>query len=627
MTWKGEGFGSPLSVSPRHAHAPSSGTIVSVERPDLSTIPRLPGVYRWLGYGEEVLYVGKAKDLRARLSSYWGSDVAARIQEMRERAVDITWLTCASEAEALIVEASLIRSIQPPYNVKLRYDNHAYPYIALTKHEVPRVLTWHGDNDGVERFGPYPSPSHAHDLRETIQRVWQLRPCSNATLRKHTKLGQPCLMAELGRCCAPCVDPSGYQERVVVVRSLLDGSTASTLEQLQREMEAASANRAFEHAALVRDRIDAVRSLSRRAVPTQVQGQVDVVAVALDELGGACQLLRINDSALRGCPTFSFDDPSAIDLALTIAYQDSPPADVVLTEIDPPSAVLEALREKNPKLKLKRPSAAQELALVQLCQENAQHALSRARLKRADDPESRRAELTVLAHELALPEPPLRIECVDISHFQGENTVASFAVLEEGLPRPKAHRRMRLQDRIDDPSSIKEALCRRLAHLTNPKDGGDWSLQTTPQLILIDGGPAQLQAAHEAMKESGLSIPLASLSKRLEEVWRPLTPAPLRLDLDSPALLVLQRARDEAHRTSIRYQRSLRTLDKQLLDGIAGLGTKRQARLLEEAGSLRALRAWPKSRFLACSWLPRGVAELVFDALQPLASQDTDETA
>jgi excinuclease ABC subunit C len=588
-----------------------------MERPDLLTIPRLPGVYRFLDAQGEVLYVGKAKDLRARLSSYWSKDVSDRIAQMRESAAEITFLTCASEAEALIVEASLIRTIQPPYNVKLRFDQHAYPYIALTRHETPRVLTWHGDSDGVERFGPFPSPSHAHDLREVIERVWQLRPCSNSTLRRHTKLKQPCIMAELGRCCAPCVDPTNYADRVAQARALLDGSTSSTIERLTQEMNAASANKAFEHAAVVRDRLEAVKGLSRRAVPTQVDGCVDVVAVATDELGAACQVLRINDSALRGCPTYTFDDLTALDIALTLAFQDVTPADTLLTTITPSQAVLDALREANPKLTVVTPTTAQQRALVELCQENAAHALSRARLKRADDPETRRAELTELANALALPAPPLRIECLDISHFQGQNTVASFAVLEDGIARPKAHRRMRLIDRIDDPASIHEALTRRLAHLgAAALAGADWSLATFPQLILIDGGQSQLAAAHRAVTESGINVPVASISKRLEEIWLPDTPAPLRLDLDSPALRVLQRARDEAHNTSIRYQRSLRTLDKGLLDDIPGLGPKRQARLVEEAGSLRALRSWPKSRFLSCAWLPRDVAERTYAALQ-----------
>lgn len=591
-----------------------------MERPDLLTIPKLPGVYRFLDAAGEVLYVGKAKDLRSRLSSYWSKDVSERISRMRNTAVEVTFLTCASEAEALIVEASLIKTLQPPYNVKLRFDQHVYPYIALTRHELPRVLTWHGDADGVERFGPYPSPSHAHDLREVIERVWQLRPCSNTILRRHTKLKQPCIMAELGRCCAPCVDPTGYQERADEARALLDGSTSATVARLTKEMEEAAASRAFEHAAVVRDRLDAVKGLSRRAVPTQVDGCIDVIAVATDELGAACQVLRINDSALRGCPTYTFDDPDALDVALTVAFQDVTPADTILTDITPSEAVLAALRESNPSITVVKPATAQERALLQLCQENAAHALSRARLKRADDPQTRREELTALADALSLQAPPLRIECLDISHFQGENTVASFAVLEDGVSRPKAHRRMRLQDRIDDPASIHEALTRRLAHLTAREHSSsrqsDWSLSTPPQLILIDGGPAQLAAAHRAISETGVSIPVASLSKRLEELWLPDSLAPLRLDLDSPALRVLQRARDEAHNTSIRYQRSLRSLDKGLLDDIQGLGPKRQARLIEEAGSLRALRSWPRSRFLACSWLPREVAERTYTALQ-----------
>ena len=591
-----------------------------MQRPDFTTFPRQPGVYRWLDAAGEVLYVGKAKDLRARLTSYWAGDVAERIQSMRELATEIVFLTCASEAEALIIEATLIRTLQPPYNVKLRFDSAAYPYIALTRHAIPRVLTWHGDTDEVERYGPYPSPSHAHDLRDVIERVWQLRPCSDHTLRKHQKSGHPCILAEMGRCCAPCVDPSGYQERVVSTRQLLDGHTSATVEALTVEMNQASSNRAFEHAAVLRDRVDAVKGLARRSVPTEITGVIDVVAVAFDELGAACQVLRIRDGALRGCPTYSFDDLTGVDIALTVAYSDTAPADVVLTAIEPSPATAAMLRARNPAVVFKPASTAQERALVALCQENAAHALARARLKRADDPQSRRSELEQLAEALGLPAPPLRIECLDISHFQGSNTVASFAVLEEAVPRPKAHRRMKLQDRVDDPASIHEAVTRRVRHLTDSSASTDWSLKTAPQLLLIDGGPAQLAAAHRALVETGCEIPVASLSKRLEEVWLPERAAPLRLALDSAALLVLQRARDEAHRTSIRYQRSLRTLDVDALAGIKGLGPQRKQRLLAEAGTLKELRGWPLSRLLACAWLPADVAERVFAALQPSSS-------
>lgn len=596
-----------------------------MERPDLSTFPQQPGVYRWLDAASEVLYVGKAKDLRARLSSYWSSDVSERIATMRETATEITYLTCSSEAEALIIEATLIRTLQPPFNVKLRFDNAAYPYIALTKHEIPRVLTWHGDAEGVTRFGPYPSPSHAHDLRDVIERVWQLRPCSDHTLRKHQKAKHPCMLAEMGRCCAPCVNPAGYAVRVAGTKQLLDGHTKDTLDVLSQEMQQAATNRAFEHAAVVRDRLDAVNDLARRSVPTEIHGVVDVVAVAHDQLGATCQVLRIRDGALRGCPTYSFDDITALDVALTLAYENVTPADVILTEIVTTQTTLEMLRAANPKASIKQAVTAQERALVALCKENATHALSRSRLKRADDLQSRRAELKVLADALSLPAPPLRIECLDISHFQGSNTVASFAVLEEAIARPKAHRRMKLQDRADDPASIHEAVARRIKHLDPTSNSKDWSLSTPPQLLLIDGGPAQLQAAYNALQEAGSDIPVASLSKRLEEVWLPNRAAPLRLDLDSVALLVLQRARDEAHRTSIKYQRSLRTLDVDALGDIAGLGAKRKERLLKEAGSIKQLRSWPKSRFLACSWLPAVVAEAVFAALQPISSSDADQ--
>lgn len=621
-------------------------------------------MYRYLSADGSVLYVGKAKDLRARISSYFSKDVAARTAAMLEQAESLTWLVCASEAEALLVEHAFIRDLQPPFNIKLRFDEHAYPYVALTRHELPRILTWHGDDvtsvsrgastqhtekeagtpvrlrrspkRTVDRYGPYPNASHAHALRDVIERVWQLRPCKDSKLEFHQQAGNPCLLGEMNRCCAPCVSPDGYQERVNAARALLDGNTKSTEDLLLAEMEAAAGARAYEHAALLRDRLDAVRSLSSRAVPTEVRGQVDALAIVTDERLVSGQLLSITNGVLRGCPTYSLDASSlleddshdlALDAVIATAYQQRTPAAVVLVERLPSPASLAFIAEQNPAAVVRLPRTAQERSLIELTKENAQAALDRTKTDRSADPSVRDRELTELAQVLELPEPPLRIECLDISHFQGSNTVASFAVLEHGIPRPKAHRRMKLQDRADDPASIKEAVSRRLRHLspisvasesdeTAPQGRtGDWSLQTQPQLLLIDGGPIQLNAALEAITEAGVDLPVASLSKRLEEVWLPRKTAPLRLPLDSAALLLLQRARDEAHRTSIRYQRSLRTLDVPLLDGVRGLGKKRRDRLVQEAGSLAALRSWPKSRFLACSWLPRDIAEAAWHAL------------
>ena len=615
-----------------------------MERPDLSSIPHSPGVYRYLDAHGAVLYVGKAKDLRSRISSYFGKDLHPRTSAMVSEATSFSYVLCTSEAEALLVEHAFIRELQPPYNVKLRFDEHAYPYIALSRHEIPRILTWHGDQSTpvavrptdrtpallarqrktVERFGPYPNASHAHALRDVIESVWQLRPCKDSKLAFHQNAKRACLLGELNRCCAPCVDATGYDERVAAARSLLDGNSRRTEQLLEEEMTTAASSRAYEHAATLRDRLEAVRSLASRAVPTEVPGLVDALATASDMQLIAGQLLRIRNGVLRGCPTYTIeratlvsnDDVSdSIDALLATAYATSAPASVLLVETMPSSAALALINQLAPSSQVRLARNAQERSLLELANENATHALERAKSHRAFDTTTRHNELMLLAELLELPAPPLRIECLDISHFQGSNTVASFAVLEEGLARPKAHRRMRLEDRADDPASIEEAVRRRVQHLVNPTLNADWSLATMPQLLLIDGGPQQLQAAMRALGSVNVDIPVASLSKRLEEVWLANKPAPLRLPLDSPALFVLQRARDEAHRTSLAYQRSLRTLDKPLLDSVKGLGPKRRERLLREAGSIEELRKWSKSRLLACAWLPTSVAESIWEVL------------
>jgi excinuclease ABC subunit C len=627
-----------------------------MQRPDMHHIPTDPGVYRFVASDARVLYVGKARRLRNRLGSYFSGVTHPRTTAMLAEAADVDWLVCASESEALLVEAALIRELQPPYNVRLRDERDAYPYVALSQHPISRLTIWHGPARRVRRFGPYPSPSHARGLIEAVEQVWQLRTCNDRKLEVHQRLGRGCLLADLGRCCAPCVDPDGYPERVAAAAALLDGEVGATLDVLGAEMQAAVAERAFESAAVVRDRIGAVRALTDRAVPTEVAGVVDALGLAGDDVGGAAQLLRVRDGALRGCPTVILDpalhaqgvadsldgfdgpvtgpnpaspplgapggaaaigaDPQLVAMALLDLYGDAVPAPLVLVPGDADPDVVTALSRATPGVRIRRPRTPGERALVVTATENAIAALARARLRRQADPATRRLELAALAEGLGLGEPPLRLECLDISHFAGSGTVAALSVLEEGVPRPSLYRRFRLMDRNDDPASIAEAVTRRVTHLAPDAAGSDTSLAARPGLLLIDGGPTQLSAAAQACAAAGIEVTLAALSKRLEEVWLPGCAAPVHFALDSTVLYLLQRARDEAHRSALAYQRRLRGVDTDPLGGIEGLGPRRRARLLDEAGSLGALREWPRARYALCSWLPSPVADAVYARLR-----------
>jgi excinuclease ABC subunit C len=614
-----------------------------VQRPDLTRIPAEPGVYRFSAADGRVLYIGKAARLRQRVTSYFGPLPHPRTRAMMDEAEQLDWLVCASEAEALLVEASLIRELQPPYNIRLR-DGDGYPYLALTEHPLPRVMVWHGPARGVRRFGPYPSPSHARALRDVVEQVWGVRPCTDAKLGAHQRLGRPCLLADLGRCAAPCVDPQGYDRAVAAAAELLDGKVASTVSALEDEMAAAAADRAFEAAASVRDRLEAVRALTEHVVPTAVAGVVDALGVALDDTGGAAQLLRLRDGSLRGCPTVVLDpalharglrdsldahgldapagrpdtalvDTALVDTALVALYGGGDPAPLVLVPANASPETIAAL-SAGTTVRVRAPRTSSERALLTVAADNAAAALERARLRRATDPTTRRAELAALAEALGLAEPPLRIECLDISHFAGTGTVAALSVLEEGHPRPALYRRFRLKERNDDPAAMAEVVARRVTHLRPGAKGDDPSLASRPGLLLIDGGPTQLAAAAQACADAGVEVPLAALAKRLEELWCPGASEPVRLPADSPALYVVQRARDEAHRSALAYQRRRRRIDVSALDGIPGLGPRRRERLLQAAGSLEALRGWPRTRLAALSWLPAPVADAVHERLR-----------
>ena len=610
-----------------------------LDRP--TDVPDLPGCYRYLSADNRVLYVGKAKSLRERLKSYFPPDLSVlhpRTRAMLEEATSVTWVVLASEDEALLQEASLIRSLDPPYNVRLRADS-AYPYVCLTAHVTPRLLTTHNPPRDSLVFGPFPSSSHARLLHEAVSLTTGLRPCRDAVLRTHTKLGHPCVLGETGRCAAPCMDSSDYQSRVQSARRLLSGEFKQAAVTLRTRMEKASSERAFERAAQLRDALQATERLSERVVPTLETPDVAVLGVASDDIGAVATVLVLSSGVLVASPTFVVDRSLVMEareltdsliaehvFASVFSATLLPPPLIASTGSVSPLLLSSLTAMRGTKVSHRPPKRGPLTEVLLLAEQNAQNALLRARRMRASDADARRAELTALQAALNLPQVPLRIECLDISHLMGAQTTAAFAVLEEGVPRPHKNRSLNVDSGNDDVGSIALAVRRRIEiareQASRPLSERDPALSVLPHLLLIDGGPAQLKAAFDVVTELNAALPVASLAKRLEEVYLPSQELPLRLDLDSPALYVLQRSRDAAHTLSLRRSRARRkkTSNSSVLDGVPGLGAARRARLMKEVKSMKALRTLTVEEYPA--FLPLSTRLALHEALHPADTPD-----
>jgi excinuclease ABC subunit C len=588
----------------------------------IANAPDAPGCYLFHAADGKVLYVGKAARLRTRLRSYLRPD-QPRIERMISEAATVDWRIVDTATDALLLEAALIRRLQPPYNVRLK-EPGAYPYLALTRStKLPARLhqTRRPARSRTRRFGPYPNPGQAQRLADVAQIAWQIRSCPDGTYRDHARRGRPCLLAGINRCCAPCVgavDEPEHERRVEQVVSLLSGRPGNTRSRLRELMDTASSDLLFEHAAQLRDALAALDDDVQRTAVAAGTLSVDVAGWAGDGIGVCVQLLVVRDGRLVAAPSLVADRalgdtvPSPLAaLAGLYAHQDLPTELVLSRPLD-----IEELADALSCPIVTTPRGGRRRHLADLADTNAADALRRERLRRASDADTRRAELGALAEILGLPAAPLRIECVDISHHRGEGTVAGFSVLEEGVPVPARHRAYRLDDHDgDDYAAIRQAVARRLSKLVDDPS-------SAPGLLVIDGGPGQLAQAQAAADALGVTVPLAALAKRLEEIWLPAATQPLVLPDRSPALYLLQRARDAAHDTANAASARLRarTRRRDPLEAVPGLGPARRARLIAAAGSRTALAGWDRDRLDECTWLPEAVRDALFDHLHPPAA-------
>jgi excinuclease ABC subunit C len=613
-----------------------------VQRPPAGSIPDEPGSYQFKDAHGRVVYVGKAKSLRQRLSNYFQNPAALppRTAQMVQTAESVEWIQVRNDVEALMLEYSLIKAHQPRFNVRLR-DDKSYPFLAVTlDDEWPRAVVMRGrKRKGTRYFGPY---AHAYAIRETLDlllRTFPIRTCSDNKLARHQRSGRPCLLFHIEKCTGPCVGEitkDDYDALVAELIDFLDGDTDTIVERLESEMAAAADQLEFERAARLRDRLASVRkAISKQQMVVEKAEDLDVIGLAGDDLEASVQIFFIRRGRVVGRKGFVLDKTEdlspgeLVDRVLEGFYFESPPLGVpkqvlVPTDSADPGLYEEWLSEmRGSKVAIRVPQRGDKRDLLETVTRNATEEFNRHRLRRAADHNSRARALNELQDHLGLPDAPLRIECYDMSHIQGSDYVGSMVVLEDGLPKKSEYRRFKIKsvDGNDDFAAMEEVLTRRLtaylAERDRPVSERTGRFAYPPQLLVVDGGRGQLSVAERVVNELGLEseIPVAALAKRFEEVFVPGQADPIRIPRQSDALYLLQRVRDEAHRFAISYHRELRDkrMTKSVLDDITGLGPTRRKRLVKEMGGVTAVKRATLEELQALSWLPDPVALAVYD--------------
>jgi excinuclease ABC subunit C len=641
-------------------------------RPAPGSIPVEPGVYRFRDTHGRVIYVGKAKSLRSRLNSYFAdiASLAPRTRQMVMAAGSVEWTVVNTEVEALQLEYNWIKEFDPRFNIRYR-DDKSYPVLAVTlNEEYPRLMVYRGARrKGVRYFGPY---SHAWAIRETLDlltRVFPARTCSAGVFKRHSQIGRPCLLGYIDKCSAPCIERVSADQHRQIVNDFCDflaGKTDRLARDMEQQMNQAAAELDFERAARLRDNISALkRALEKQAVVFGDGTDADVVAFADDELEAAVQVFHVRGGRVRGQRGWIVEksgDPGAA-AAATDSESESGSAELVeqfLTQFYGDQAELNGAADEslNPvprqvlvpclpdnadeletwlsqlrgsRVSLRVAQRGDKRALAETVKRNAQDALAQHKLKRAGDFTARSAALQSIQDALGLADAPLRIECVDISHVQGTDVVASLVVFEDGLPRKSDYRHYAIRDaagdgRSDDVASIAEVTRRRfhrhvhdIQHPTElAPEGKSRKFAYPPNLFVVDGGAPQVNAAAAALDELGVTdVAVIGLAKRLEEVWVPSEPDPIIMPRNSEGLYLLQRVRDEAHRFAITYHRSKRSkrMTASALDSVRGLGEHRRKALVTHFGSLARLKQATVDEITAVPGIGVATARAVLDAL------------
>ncbi len=613
-------------------------------RPAAGSIPTQPGVYRFRDSKGRVIYVGKAKNLRSRLSSYFQDigNLHSRTASMVTTGASVEWTVVKTEVEALQLEYSWIKEYDPRFNVKYR-DDKSYPWLAVTVgDEFPRVMVGRGaKRKGTRYFGPY---GHAWAIRETVDlllRVFPMRSCSNGVFKRSSQIGRPCLLGYIDKCAAPCVGNISAADHRAIVDDFCDfmaGNTSAFVKRVEREMYAASEALDFEKAARLRDDLGALnRALEKQAVVLGDGTDADVIGLAEDPLEVAVQIFYVRSGRIRGQRGWVADradegDTAALveDFLLQLYGGDSEsiPREVLVPALPSDHATMEQLLSelRGSKVAIRVPQRGDKKSLQETVARNAGQSLMLHKTKRASDLTTRNRALEEIQQALSLDEVPLRIECYDVSNLQGTEIVASMVVFEDGLARKSEYRRFVIKDADgqNDVAHMRQVITRRFRRLldeqakqadeqaaptagqgapqaeqpapllVDPETGRPRKFAYAPGLVVVDGGPPQVAAAQQALAELGINdIPVCGLAKRLEEVWLPAEDDPVIFARTSEGLYLLQRVRDEAHRFAITHHRGRRSksMVESLLDDVPGLGEVRRRTLIKHFGSLKKLRA------------------------------------
>ncbi|WP_083999980.1 excinuclease ABC subunit UvrC [Actinomadura kijaniata] len=629
-------------------------------RPAPGSIPESPGVYRFRDEHGRVVYVGKAKNLRSRLNSYFAdfAGLHPRTQTMVRTAARVDWTVVGTEVEALQLEYSWIKEFDPRFNVKYR-DDKSYPYLAVTlNEEFPRVQVMRGaKRKGVRYFGPY---SHAWAIRETVDlllRVFPVRTCSAGVFRHQRQLDRPCLLGYIDKCSAPCVGRVTPDEHRLLAEDFCDfmaGTTGRFIKRLEADMREAAAAQEYERAARLRDDVRALQSaLEKQAVVLGDNTDCDMIAFAEDELEAAVQVFYVRGGRIRGQRGWVVDKVENVDTADLVEQfllqiygeSDAVPREVLVPALPPDvEAMTDLLTEqRGGPVRLRVPQRGDKKALLETVERNARETLRQHKTRRAGDLTTRSQALREIQEALELDEAPLRIECYDVSNLQGTNVVASMVVFEDGLVRKSEYRRFSIKavEGQDDVRSIHEVITRRfrrylaesekLGELAlgdaeedgapgghqplDPETGKPRKFAYPPNLVIVDGGPPQVAAAQRALDELGIDdIAVCGIAKRLEELWLPGDDDPVILPRNSEGMYLVQRVRDEAHRFAIAFHRQRRSkaMIVSELDEIPGLGPARRTALLKHFGSVKRLKEATAQQIAEVPGIgPRSAEEIV----------------
>ena len=615
-----------------------------------SNLPSDPGVYRFFDKNEKVIYVGKAKNIKNRLNTYFGNNLQIKTRRMVNTAVRVDWTLVKTEVEALQLEFTWIKQYSPDFNVQFK-DDKSYPHLAIDlKSEFPRLFISRSKKiPGVRYFGPY---SHAWALRstfETLIKIYPVRTCSESNFASAVRSKRQCLLGDIGKCAAPCVNWVTQEEHKKLANDLvnfLEKSPEEISVRIEKEMQEASQAQEYEKAGKLRDQLEAINK-AYESTDRFLNENIDADVLAIHEEITHASLSQFNIVAGRitGSRSWVIDranlleDESIISAMLGKIYAESkPPPEVLVDQLPQDSDLLQQwlTEQRGKSVNLIQPARGEKLELVQTVKRNANQALIQYLSKRANDAAVSGSALAEIAEQLELAELPLRIECFDISNIQGTSMVASMVVFEDGQPKKSDYRRFSIDDDagFDDTRAMHHVITRRFKRYLDEKDidvaeataqgGSRPKFAYPPQLVVVDGGKPQVNAAAKALRELGITdIALCGLAKRLEEVWLPNNSEPIIFPRHSEALYLLQKVRDEAHRFAINFHRSKRSkvMLESLLDQISGLGEVRRKSLLTHFGSVTALKSATLSELSAVPGIGEKMAKTIIDQIKNQAEQ------